>query len=231
MKIVKVALAMMAAGVTACSPGEKGDAAAASIPPASPSGESAMPASTVAAAIRYVTAPTGNAARYRVREQLAGFELPNNAVGETKAVTGTIAADAKGNVIAAESKFVIDVTNLVSDKQRRDGFVRGRVLETEQYPTVTFVPSSVRGLNAPLPKTGSRTFDVAGNLTVRNVTKPTTWKVTATFNGGHVTGSAKTGFTFSDFSIQQPRVPVVLSVADSIHLELDFDMVPGTAKH
>ena len=47
----------------------------------------------------------------------------------------------------------------------------------------------------------------------------------------HVTGSAKTGFTFNDFSIQQPRVPVVLSVADSIHLELDFDMVPDAVKH
>ena len=72
---------------------------------------------------------------------------------------------------------------------------------------------------------------MVGNLTVRNVTKATTWKVTAQFNGTHVTGSAKTGFAFSDFSIQQPRVPVVLNVADSIHLELDFDMVPDATKH
>ena len=89
----------------------------------------------------------------------------------------------------------------------------------------------MRGLSALVPRTGSRTFDVIGNLTVRNVTHPATWKVTAQFAGEHVTGSARTGFTFNDFSMQQPRVPVVLSVADSIHLELDFDMIPGPAKH
>jgi polyisoprenoid-binding protein YceI len=218
------------AALAGCSAGEKGEASAASVP-ASTSTSAALPAPTSAAAIRYVTAPTGNAARYRVREQLVGVDLPNDAIGETKAVTGTIAADAKGNIIPAESKFVIDVTNLVSDKQRRDGFVRGRVLETTQYPTVTFVPSSVKGFGTSVPKSGSRTFDVVGNLTVRNVTKPTTWRVTANFSGDHVTGSARTGFTFDDFTIQQPRVPVVLSVADSIHLELDFDMVPDAAKH
>ena len=226
--VVSVALAI---GAAACHVGDKGEARAATseAPAAAESG--AIPSATAAAAIRYVTAPTGNSARYRVREQLVGVDLPNDAIGETKSVTGAISADAKGNVLPAESKFVIDVTNLVSDKQRRDGFVRGRVLETDQYPTVTFVPKSVRGLSAPVPTSGSRSFDVLGDLTVRNVTKPTLWKVTAQFSGTNVTGTAKTGFTFNDFSIQQPRVPVVLSVGDSIHLELDFNMLPGTARH
>jgi polyisoprenoid-binding protein YceI len=221
-----VKLALVIASAAACSTGENGEARAATSATAE---SNAIPAAT-AAAIRYVTAPTGNAARYRVREQLVGVSLPNDAIGETKNVTGAISADSKGNVLPAESKFVIDVTNLVSDKQRRDGFVRGRVLETDQYPTVTFVPKTVRGLSAPIPTTGSRTFDVLGDLTVRNVTKPTTWKVTAQFSGTSVTGTAKTGFTFNDFSIQQPRVPVVLSVGDSIHLELDFNMIPGAPK-
>ncbi len=223
--------ALFVAASAACSAGDGGEARAATPAVATTSAPGdVIPAAGAAAAIRYVTAPTGNAARYRVREQLVGVDLPNDAIGETKAVTGAISADAKGSVIPAESKFIIDVTNLVSDKQRRDGFVRGRVLETDQYPNVTFVPRSVRGLSAPVPKTGNRTFEMLGDLTVRNVTKPTVWKVTAQFSGTNVTGSAKTGFTFSDFSIQQPRVPVVLSVADSIHLELDFNMMPQTVK-
>ena len=37
-----------------------------------------------------------------------------------------------------------------------------------------------------------------------------------------MTGKAATAFTFKDFAIDQPRVPVVLSVADTIRLELDF---------
>jgi polyisoprenoid-binding protein YceI len=177
-----------------------------------------------------VTAPAGNEARYRIREQLVGLDLPNDAVGETSGVTGVIAADAKGNVIPAESKFTIDVSTLKSDKDRRDGFVRGRVLETNQFPTVTFVPTSVRGVSMPLPKSGVKAFDLVGDLTVRGTTRPTVWKVVALFAPDGVKGAAHTTFTFSDFGINQPRVPVVLSVADTIRLEMDFSMVPEGGK-
>jgi hypothetical protein len=56
------------------------------------------------------------------------------------------------------------------------------------------------------------------------VTRPTTWNVTARFNGNQITGSATTAFTFADFELTQPRVPVLLSVADTIRLEYDFTL-------
>jgi hypothetical protein len=40
--------------------------------------------------------------------QLVGVDLPNDAVGATRAVTGNIAFDAAGRVVPASSKFVID---------------------------------------------------------------------------------------------------------------------------
>ena len=40
--------------------------------------------------LHYVVAPTGNEARYKVREQLAGFDLPNEVVGTTNEVTGRL---------------------------------------------------------------------------------------------------------------------------------------------
>lgn len=49
----------------------------------------------------------------------------------------------------------------------------------------------------------------------------------ATFNGSDITGNAATSFTFADFGITQPRVPVVLSVAGTIKLEYDFHFVPA----
>ena len=219
------ALASVAGALYACQPGETAEASSAQ--PTTTDNAAIAPevGAQSNAALRYVTVPAGNAARYRIREQLVGLDLPNDAVGETKTVSGVIAADAKGNVISAESKFTIDVTSLVSDKQRRDNFVRGRVLETSQYPTVTLVPTALRGLSMPLPKSGSKTFDILGDLTVRGKTRPTVWKVTAQFQPTGVTGSAQTAFTFTDFEIQQPRVPVVLSVADTIKLEIDFSMV------
>lgn len=156
--------------------------------------------------------------------------MPNDAVGETKGVSGVVSADKKGKVLPNASKFIIDVSTLTSDKQRRDGFVRGRVLETDQYPTVTFVPTAVRGITLPLPASGTKTFDMTGNLTVRGNTKPTTWKVKAQFAPNSMTGHATTAFTFTDFGIDQPRVPVVLSVGDTIKLELDFSMARDAGK-
>jgi hypothetical protein len=54
------------------------------------------------------------------------------------------------------------------------------------------------------------------------VTKPVTWNVTGSVQNGQATGVATTTFTFEDFNLPQPRVPVVLSVVDSITLEVDL---------
>jgi len=66
---------------------------------------------------------------------------------------------------------------------------------------------------------------MTGNLTVRGVTRPTVWNGSAKFQDGRVTGSAANAFTFSDIQMEQPRVPVLLSVADTIRLEIDFDLI------
>jgi polyisoprenoid-binding protein YceI len=176
-------------------------------------------------AVRLVLAPTGNAARYRVREQLVGHNLPNDAVGETQKLTGAISIDSSGRVMRDASKFTVDAGSFVSDKNRRDGFVRGRLLAADEYPTIVFVPAAVTGVGVPLPTSGSRELVMTGDLTVRGVTRPTTWKGTAQFNNGGVVGSASTSFTFDDIQLEQPRVPVLLSVADTIKLEIDFNLV------
>ena len=120
----------------ACSRGDAETAFADSLTPrdqpaaqASSSAESAQ-----GAALRLVLAPTGNAVRYRVRERLVGADLPNDAIGETKALTGAIAFDSKGKVIAQSSKFTVDAGTFVSDKDRRDGYVRRRLLDADPVP-------------------------------------------------------------------------------------------------
>jgi polyisoprenoid-binding protein YceI len=178
-----------------------------------------------AAALRLVLSPTGNAARYRVRERLVGHDLPNDAVGETKTLSGAIEFDSKGNVIPQSSKFVLDAGTFVSDQNRRDGFVRGRLLDAQQYPSIVLVPTAVRGVSLPLPSSGTVPIEMTANLTVHGVTRPTIWNGSAKFQDGRVTGAAATAFTFNDIQMEQPRVPVLLSVADTIRLEIDFDLI------
>ena len=176
-------------------------------------------------AFELVVATEGNTVRYRVEEQLVGVDLPGSAVGETNAVTGTIVIDSAGAVLPASSKIVASVGGLRSDSERRDGYVSRRVLGTTQYPTVELVPSATRGFAGSLPASGTRAFTLIGDLTVRGVTRRTTWQVEAAFAGDRVTGRASTSFAFSDFELTKPRVPVVLSVADTIRLEYDFTLL------
>jgi polyisoprenoid-binding protein YceI len=182
-------------------------------------------AAPMAPPLHFTVAPDGNEARYRVREQLLHHDLPNDAVGKTTAISGAITIAPNGTIDTGASKITIDVTTLKSDQDRRDGYVQHRLLETEQYPTVTFVPTSITGIALPLPSSGPQHFDMMGELTVHGVTRPTVWHLTAENHGNDLTGSGYTQFTFADVSLQQPHVPVLLSVADTIKLEYDFHFV------
>jgi polyisoprenoid-binding protein YceI len=185
---------------------------------------SERPALDAAASVRLTVAPTGNAVRYRVREQLVGRDLPNDAVGETAAVSGSIVLDAAGRVLKDQSRITVDVTGLKSDSDRRDGYIQRRLLEGEQHPSVTLVPSEIHGIPGTIPTQGSGSLHLVADLTVKGVTRPTTWTVTTRYEGDRITGSASTAFTFDDFQLTQPRVPVLLSVADTIRLEYDFTL-------
>lgn len=178
------------------------------------------------ARVRLVLADAGNEARYRVREQLAGLDFPNDAVGATAGVTGGIVIDENGAVVAEESSFLVDLTTLKSDKERRDGYVQRRLLETEQYPTAELIPTELRGIPWPLPSSGAVSFELTGDLTVRGVTRSTTWQVDAEATEGGFVGEAVTKFTFEDFELTKPQVAVVLTVEDQIQLELRFRLVP-----
>ncbi|MFL5499868.1 MAG: YceI family protein [Gemmatimonadaceae bacterium] len=221
-------MAFLAAPLFSCSSGEPETAFAGTATRRSSVAAAASQISGPAAtgeALRLVLAPTGNAARYRVREQLVGHDLQNDAVGETKSLTGALSIDSAGKVIPGTSKFTLDAATFVSDRDRRDGFVRGRLLEADSYPTITLAPKQIKGVGLPLPKAGSAPIEMIADLTVRGVTRSTTWKGTAQFGGDGVAGSASTAFTFDDMQLEQPRVPVLLSVADTIKLEIDFNLV------
>ena len=161
----------------------------------------------------------------RVREQLAGFDLPNDAVGKSGKVSGGIAFDADGRLLPAGSRFAVDASTFVSDRERRDSYVGARLLNAQQFPEVVFVPTEVRGVKLPVVGTESSSFEVLGDLTVRGVTRPTVWRVRAKLEDGRVSGTASTRFVFDDFQMEKPRVRSVLSVADTIGLEYDFNLV------
>ena len=167
----------------------------------------------------------GTVARYLVQEQLAGANLPNDAVGVTSAVTGQVLLGPDGAVHSDQSRFTVDLTTLKSDDSRRDNYLRRSTLETSRFPKAEFVLQEVRGLALPLPVGAEAQFQLLGDLTVHGVTSSVVWNATGAFTAEGVTGKAATSFPFRQFGMSVPRVFVVVSVEDNIRLEVDFRLV------
>lgn len=179
--------------------------------------------------VRLVVAPSGNEARWRVRERLASFDFPNDAVGTTRDIGGAIVIGADGQPDSSASRITVNLTTLQSDRSMRDNYIKRRTLETDRFPTAVLVPTRFLRMRTPMPDTGTFTFEIVGNLTVHGVTRQTTWLVTAVGKAGGFAGTALTRVTFEDFAMAQPRVPILLSIEDEINLEYQFSFVRDTA--
>ena len=188
--------------------------------PASTAAAPTAPSEATQSATAFVLGE-GTVARYMVEEVLAsqGFKV---ATGETSEVVGRIVFDADGAIVADESSIVIQAGTLKTDNDRRDRYVREQTLQTANYPEIIFRPTSAEGLPSPLSEAGGEVeFTLSGDLTIRDQTRPVTWDVTAEF-GDSITGLAVIDINFEQFGMDKPSVAVVVSVGDTIRLELDF---------
>lgn len=178
-----------------------------------------LPEGTEAATLLAIV-PEESAARYRVQEELAQVG-ETEAVGETRAIIGTLAFD-EGGLPVACSRFDVDMRTLQSDQARRDNYLYTNTLEAEKYPLATFVLRAVEGMDAPLAEGQETTLTLIGDLTLRDTTKLVAWEATVTMADGALTGGAATEFEMPDFAIEPPSVPVVLSLDETVRLEIDL---------
>ena len=201
-------------------------------PAAAPSPSPATATPTAAAATATLTpepgalvfqVETGSKAVVRVREQLASFPAPNDAVLETTDVQGAFGLRADGT-FTPESKITAGLQALRSDSGQRDSFVKSETLDTRRFPTADFIPVRATGLPTPLPATGEWTFQVVGKMSIKGVEREVTWDVKAKRDATGITASAKNApsWKFGDFSLTVPRVASVLSIVDELRLELEL---------
>ena len=163
----------------------------------------------------------GTKARYKVREQLMGIDFPSDAVGSTEAVTGVLIVNPDGS-FDPTSKLTVDLKTLASDQSMRDGYIQGRTLETEKFPTLELVPKKAVGLAAPVPATGQAGFRLLSDMTLHGVTKEVTWTVVSTFGNDAIAGRATTTVDFATFNMTKPSLARLMSVDDKIELEVEF---------
>lgn len=208
--------------LSACSAG----ASVASVPPSTTLAQAAAPSATAAVpagGVRFVATPFKGLATVKVQEHLAVNLITTDAVLTSNGVDGVLTLNADGT-FAPDSKIVVDMTRLQSDQSLRDKWIQLFGIETNKFTTATFAPQTATGLPAPLPASGQWTFTLDGMLTVHGVTKPASWKATATRAGRDLVGSATTLIHWADFNVEKPQAAVrqVVSVSDDIRLELKF---------
>jgi len=136
---------------------------------------------------------------YRVSEVLGGVDTEG--AGRTTQVTGTLTIEATS---ATAAEFTVDMASITSDSDRRDGQFRDRIMSTDDFPTSTFV------LTAPIdfgtiPADGEQiTATATGELTLRGVTNPVTFEVTAQIDGGRLGVLGSIPVLFSEYEIPDP---------------------------
>jgi polyisoprenoid-binding protein YceI len=156
---------------------------------------------------------------YRVREQLAFLNSPNEAVGRSSAVTGTM--EVAGDRVEAV-KIEADLTQLTSDEARRDNAIRQRGLESDRYPTASFELTEPVQLDGA-PVAGQEVKGTGkGRLTVHGVTRDVELGLTGRWSGSTIQVVGQLPVKMSDFQIQAPRFGPVVSIEDS--LTVDFNL-------
>jgi len=214
-------LLLVALIASACAPAP---VAATSPSPTVATSPTASPTQAVpAGGVRFAATPFKGLATVRVEEHLAVNLINTDAVLTSNGVDGVVTLNADGS-FAPDSKLVVDMTRLQSDQSLRDKWIELFGVQTGKFRTSTFVPQKATGLPSPLPASGQWAFTLDGLLTVHGVTKPVSWKATASRAGRDLTGTATTLVHWADFDIEKPQAAVtqVVSVTDDIRLELKF---------
>ena len=168
----------------------------------------------------YQIAQEQSSVSFSIDEVLRGS--PFTAVGTTDQVAGEIAIDFD-NAAAQLGTIQVNARTLKTDNSMRDRMIYNEILDTAQYEFITFVPTTITGLPGSIAIGDTVTFQITGDLTIRNVTKPVTFEVTVNLAAkDHLEGVATATVLRSDFQITIPSVPQVASVSEEVKLAITF---------
>jgi polyisoprenoid-binding protein YceI len=160
-------------------------------------------------------------ARFVIDEVLRS--QPTTVVGVTDQVAGQIAIDPANPAAVQVGAIQVNVRTLATDNDMRNRAIKNAILETDAYEVVTFVPAEVIGLPNNTALGASYTFQIVGDLTIKNVTRQVTFDATVTpVAESRLEGTASATILYREFDLFIPDSPSVDTVADEVRLELDF---------
>lgn len=180
-------------------------------------------ASSSAGMLVYNLVPGESQLQYEVGEV---FINDNNrfavAIGVTPQVEGQINLDLAAPQNSSLGAFTADISQFKSDSGRRDNAIRGRFLESERYPMVTFVPTAIEGLPDSYQDGQEIPLKITGDLTIREKTMPVSFDAVVRLEGNQLTGQATTTILMSDFEFGPISIAGILKTEDEAKITLTF---------
>jgi polyisoprenoid-binding protein YceI len=167
--------------------------------------------------------PAQSEARFIVDEVL--FGSPNTVTGVTSEVSGQLEIDVNVPANTTVGEIQINARSLATDNRFRNRSLNRMILQSnrDEYQFITFTPTAVEGLPTEVNEGDSFTFQIVGDLKIREIVQPTTFDVTVTADSAtQISGLAQTVVLRSDFELTIPNVEGVADVTEEVRLELEF---------
>lgn len=171
----------------------------------------------------YYVDPSRSTAAYHVDELLLTDSIRRTVTGSTPAVSGKLLIDWDTPSNSRVGTISVDLTQLGSDSQLRDQRIRSAFLESERFPTATFsADNTAIAFPESLVAGEEIRLMLAGNLTVRDMTRRVEWAVTLLVGEEEVRVSAETEIHMSNFAVGPISIIGLLETKDAMRLTLDL---------
>ncbi len=155
----------------------------------------------------------------RLGKELGFFE----AIGTTNAFEGELQLLIEGTTITVEGgQFTVDLRTLKSDEARRDERIREQHLESDRFPLAEYTITGVEGLPETYTEGEEVTFQLIGDMTIREVTNEVIFTTTTVLQNDTITGSAFTEIMMIDFGFDPPEIVGFLKALDPARIEVEF---------
>jgi len=150
----------------------------------------------------------------------------STATGVTSQINGEIIADLENPPASTIGLISVDISQFKSNSAMRDNTIRQRFLESGRFPIATFTSTKIEGLPKSYQEGQDYSFQVIGDLTVRQVTLPVTFDIAARLQDNTLTGTASTDILMSDFSVGPISLAGILQTEDLVKLIFRFTARP-----
>jgi polyisoprenoid-binding protein YceI len=174
---------------------------------------------------QWVVAPgDGVFAGYRIEEVFGGDTFKREIAGRSPEVAGNLTVE-DGTVTTAD--LYVQTGALASDQARRDRWLEGNALDTEEFPEATFTLTEPIRLPADPAVGEGVAVDAVGELTLHGTTQEVVFPIEACFAGDSASVAGSVEILLEDYGIEPPDVPGLAKVDPDGIVELQLTFEPG----